>query len=140
MKGHIKKDYKKRAQHRLKIIQGQISGLEKMVDLGFNNCSRCKPADNYENFWEVVEETAQAKYNEVHSLEEFKSLPFDARRINWEELHKVIGKFPKRQYLPKDLDKNEVDAFRERLALINPQISIIGYFDRDAPNVMVEYK
>jgi CsoR family transcriptional regulator, copper-sensing transcriptional repressor len=32
MKGHIKKDYKKRAQHRLKIIQGQVTGLEKMVE------------------------------------------------------------------------------------------------------------
>jgi len=32
MKGHIKEEYKKRAQHRLKIIQGQVSGLEKMVE------------------------------------------------------------------------------------------------------------
>lgn len=31
MHGHIKKDYKKRAIHRLKIIQGQIKGLEKMI-------------------------------------------------------------------------------------------------------------
>lgn len=32
MKGHIKKDYKKRALHRIKIIQGQAKGLEKMVE------------------------------------------------------------------------------------------------------------
>jgi len=32
MKGHIQKPYKKRALHRLKIIQGQIKGLERMVD------------------------------------------------------------------------------------------------------------
>ncbi|OGY47707.1 MAG: hypothetical protein A3J62_03950 [Candidatus Buchananbacteria bacterium RIFCSPHIGHO2_02_FULL_38_8] len=32
MHGHIKKDYKKRAIHRLRIIQGQIKGLEKMVE------------------------------------------------------------------------------------------------------------
>lgn len=31
MRGKIQKDYKKRALHRLKIIQGQIRGLEKMV-------------------------------------------------------------------------------------------------------------
>ena len=31
MKGHIQKDFKKRAIHRLKIIQGQIRGLEKMT-------------------------------------------------------------------------------------------------------------
>ncbi|PIR56490.1 MAG: hypothetical protein COU73_00800 [Parcubacteria group bacterium CG10_big_fil_rev_8_21_14_0_10_46_32] len=28
----MQKDYKKRAKHRLKIIQGQIVGLEKMVE------------------------------------------------------------------------------------------------------------
>lgn len=32
MKGHIKKNSKKRAIHRLKIIQGQIRGLQKMVE------------------------------------------------------------------------------------------------------------
>jgi CsoR family transcriptional regulator, copper-sensing transcriptional repressor len=32
MKGKIQKPYKKRATHRLKIIQGQIKGLERMVD------------------------------------------------------------------------------------------------------------
>jgi CsoR family transcriptional regulator, copper-sensing transcriptional repressor len=32
MKGHITQDYKKRALHRLKIIQGQAKGLEKMVE------------------------------------------------------------------------------------------------------------
>jgi len=32
MKGHIAKDYKQRALHRLKIIQGQAKGLEKMVE------------------------------------------------------------------------------------------------------------
>lgn len=32
MHGHIQKDYKKRALHRLKIIEGQIRGLEKMVE------------------------------------------------------------------------------------------------------------
>lgn len=31
MKGHIQKDSKLRALHRLKIIQGQVRGLEKMV-------------------------------------------------------------------------------------------------------------
>lgn len=31
MKGHIKKDCQKRAKHRLKIILGQVKGLEKMV-------------------------------------------------------------------------------------------------------------
>lgn len=32
MKGHIQKDNKKRAIHRLKIIEGQIKGLQKMVE------------------------------------------------------------------------------------------------------------
>lgn len=32
MKGYIQKGNKKRAVHRLKIIQGQIRGLEKMVE------------------------------------------------------------------------------------------------------------
>ena len=32
MRGQIKKDYKKRAIHRLKIISGQIRGLERMVE------------------------------------------------------------------------------------------------------------
>ncbi len=32
MKGKIQKDYKKRLIHRLRILQGQIKGLEKMVE------------------------------------------------------------------------------------------------------------
>lgn len=32
MKGHIQTDFKKRAIHRLKIIQGQIRGLEKITE------------------------------------------------------------------------------------------------------------
>lgn len=32
MKGHITSEYKKRAQHRLKIIQGQVLGLKKMAE------------------------------------------------------------------------------------------------------------
>ena len=32
MQGKIQKDYKKRLIHRLRIIQGQIKGLEKMVE------------------------------------------------------------------------------------------------------------
>lgn len=31
-KGHIQKSHKKRANHRLKIIQGQLRGLEKIVE------------------------------------------------------------------------------------------------------------
>ena len=32
MKGHIQKDFKKRAVHRLKIIKGQINGIQRMVE------------------------------------------------------------------------------------------------------------
>lgn len=113
-------------------------GLEKLVDLGFINCPSCTPADTYNPFWDVVQHKVKEKYD-LHSRDEFKKMPFDARRIKWEKLWPAIGMFPERQYLPRGLPQDEVDAFRERLLLINSNIPIIGYFERTAPNVMVEY-
>ncbi|MDP3734257.1 MAG: hypothetical protein Q8R37_03430 [Nanoarchaeota archaeon] len=124
-------------QNELIIAVGD-QGLEKLVDVGFINCGSCKPADTYNHFWDAIAQKVKDKYN-LTSLDEFKKIPYDARRIDWEELWPVIGQFPGRQYLPRGLPQDEVDAFRERLLLIDSNIPIVGYFERSAANVMVEY-
>lgn len=113
------------------------AGLRKLVDLGFITCPSCRP-EKIESFWSILKETVQHKYS-IISLEEFidkETLPFDARRVNWEELLPVIGKAPSRLYLPKGLEERDLIGLKRRFDDIGINLPPVGYYN---PNVAEKF-
>jgi len=115
-------------------------GLQKLIELGFITCPTCKP-ENKPGFWNAVESVVNRKHG-MNSLEDFvdkTKLPFDARRVNWEELLPVIGEVPGRLYLPKDLQQDELLGFRKRFNRTGFDLPTTGYYDASAPGRFREY-
>ncbi|MBU2561475.1 MAG: hypothetical protein KKD17_04195 [Nanoarchaeota archaeon] len=105
-------------------------GLVKFVELGFITCPVCRP-DSVDGFWAAVGKTANEMYG-VCSLEEFIDkgrIPFDARRLAWEELLPVIGRTPGRLYLPPGLDESDIVSLKSRFGRIGFALPEVGYYD-----------
>ncbi|MBI2125615.1 hypothetical protein HYU08_03605 [Candidatus Woesearchaeota archaeon] len=116
-------------------------GINKFVELGFLSCSVCHPEET-PNFWETIKDGVSQKYN-LSSLESYvdkKMLPFDARRLSWEEILPVTGKVPGRIYLPRDLSEQDLLLFQERFSKIGLKIPTIGYYNPDVPGRFTEYQ
>ena len=116
-------------------------GINKFVDLGFLSCSVCHPED-VSRFWEVIKDSLQHKYS-ISALDDFidkRKLPFDARRLSWEELLPITGRAPNRIYLPRDLIEQDLVQFQERFTKIGFNLPPIGYYNADAPGRFSEYR
>ncbi|MBN1544450.1 hypothetical protein JW898_03230 [Candidatus Woesearchaeota archaeon] len=115
-------------------------GLVKLVELGFITCPVCRP-DSVEGFWAAVQGTATRMYG-VGSLEEFidkDKIPFDARRLVWEEILPVVGKTPSRLYVPNGLDGPALVALDSRFRNIGFALPEVGYYDRDSETKFSRY-
>lgn len=116
-------------------------GLRKLVDLGFITCPVCRPEET-PNFWERIREIVAAKYN-LHSIEDFadkQKLPFDARRVDWEEVMGVVGKSPNRLYMPQGIMETELLQLRKRFESLGVLLPHVGYFNPDVPEMFTEYQ
>ncbi|MDA2935799.1 hypothetical protein MYX06_01065 [Patescibacteria group bacterium AH-259-L05] len=125
-------------------------GLRKLIELGFITCPVCHP-ENVAGFWDIIQDTVQEKYG-IESLKNFvdkKLLPFDARRVIWEEIIPCIGdKWPSRLYVPENLSKHELIQFKIRLEKIEDyflpgyrtNFPSIGYYNPDVPERFTPYQ
>jgi len=116
-------------------------GLQKLADLGFITCPACRP-ETTENFWEVVKDNLDSKYG-IKSLDDFLNrdlLPFDARRVDWEELLPIIGTAPNRLYVPQGLEDQELLDLRRRFDKPNLSLPPIGYYNPKVDGRFTEYK
>ncbi|MBI4450854.1 hypothetical protein HY642_02680 [Candidatus Woesearchaeota archaeon] len=114
-------------------------GLVKLVKLGFVPCPVCKPHEQ-PDFWRIAGKAIVQTYVQPHFLkhrEDLMSLPYDARRVDWEFLLPLTGS-PGRMYVPRGLPDADVEEFRDRLRKLYAK-PVIGYYDRDAPGRFVQY-
>jgi len=115
-------------------------GLNKLVALGFIPCPVCHP-EKVDGFWDAVKEAVSQRYG-ITSLEMFVDkdvLPFDSRRVEWEEILPVVEGVPSRIYLPRNLANDDLLAFSERFERIGFKLPAVGYYDPEAPGRFVEY-
>jgi len=115
-------------------------GINKFVELGFISCSVCHPEET-PDFWETIRSAVSQKYS-LSSLESYvdkKMLPFDARRLSWEELLSIMGRAPNRIYLPKDLSEQDLVQFQERFTRIRFALPKVGYYNPAVAERFTEY-
>jgi len=116
------------------------SGLNKLVEQGFIPCPTCHP-ENKNRFWNAIENTVNKKYN-IQSSEDFVNkeiLPFDARRVDFEEILSMTAKSPNRVYLPKGLNEKELSEFKSRFDALGIALPPTGYYDANAPGRFARY-
>lgn len=115
-------------------------GLRTIVELGFIPCPVCRP-DKINGFWEAARRVAQRRYGPI-SLEQFldkEFLPFDSRRLCWEELLPLLGKTPGRCYIPAGVSDLELKAMQYRFAKLGFDLPAVGYYDPGAEDRFTEY-
>lgn len=116
-------------------------GLRKLVELGFIPCSSCRP-ETTDTFWDIVAAEVAEKYH-LYSREDFTNkdiLPYDARRVQWEEIIPHIGKAPGRLYVPQGLSQKEVAELAERFAALSlDTVPSIGFYDRETAAKFTAY-
>lgn len=116
-------------------------GLNKVVELGFITCPVCHPENIWE-FWNLIQDTVKKKYG-IKTLEDFvdkRVLPFDARRVKWEEILQTTGKTPNRMYIPKGLAMDELAELQRRFEKIGFALSHVGYYNHNVPEKFTEYE
>jgi len=116
-------------------------GLCTLINLGFITCPVCHP-ENKEGFWNTVEDTVRRKHG-IASLDEFVDkavLPFDARRVEWEEIVPVLGRWPNRLYVPRGLQEHELAELKLRIEKIRYDFPSVGYYDHEAPERFTQYE
>jgi hypothetical protein len=114
-------------------------GLWKLADLGFIPCPVCKP-EYKPGFWDAAQEAVERKYDLTSNVDfaDKAFLPYDARRLAWEELVPLVG-VPNRIYLPSSLDEVAVREFSARIGSLGVKIPPLGCYDKDAPGRFREY-
>ena len=115
-------------------------GLRKLVDLGFITCPVCRP-ENTAGFWNAVENEVKRKYA-ITTLDEFVDkaiLPFDVRRIRWEELVPVLGQWPGRLYVPRGLQESELKELKSRIEVIGCGSPLVGYYNPETSERFTQY-
>jgi hypothetical protein len=128
------KDYKE-----ILLAEGD-GGLRKLVELGFITCPACKP-EAKQDLWTVIGELASQRYG-LNCLEDFvdkAKLPFDARRLSWEEILPAVGAAPNRLYLPQGLQNAELLDLEKRFEKARFDLPPAGYYDASAPGRFREY-
>jgi len=113
-------------------------GLAKLVELGFVPCPSCHPEET-PGFWQNVSIPVKLKYGfgDPHDFVDRSILPFDARRIVWEDL--PVDK-PSRLYLPKGLTVEDLLQLRDRLDDMGWTLPEVGYYQKGAPGNFVRYE
>lgn len=109
------------------------TGLRGLVDAGFTPCPDCKPEET-PGFWNVTGDVIRQRWGLLteNAYADKTNLPFDPRRLPLEKIFAVTKKLPDRFYLPKDIEPENVQEFRERLLRLSDQIPDLGYFDPDS--------
>ncbi|MBU1199081.1 MAG: hypothetical protein KKF46_01000 [Nanoarchaeota archaeon] len=123
------------------VLSVEAEGLNKLVELGFITCPICHP-EKINGFWETVKDRVDAKYN-IRTLEDFVDktvLPFDARRINWEELLPIVGQVPNRLYILKDLQDDDIITLNKTFNDIGFKLPPVGYYNPEVPSRFTEYQ
>jgi hypothetical protein len=116
-------------------------GLIKLIDLGFITCPACHP-EKTDRFWEVTQRKVIKKYC-LNTLEDFTNkskLPFDARRVLWEEILPIIKILPGRIYLPKGLSNEEIIELNKRFIQIGFKLPPVGYYNPEVPGRFSKYQ
>ncbi|MDO8536987.1 MAG: hypothetical protein Q7R94_01955 [bacterium] len=117
------------------------AGLRRLIDLGFITCPVCNP-EKTEGFWDIVKDIVQRKYD-ITSLANFADkniLTFDARRIGWEKIMPLLGQWPGRLYVPKDLIARELEELKSRIEKIGCGIPCVGYYNHETPEKFTQYQ
>ena len=115
-------------------------GINKLVELGFIPCPTCRP-EKKQGFWQTVENSVDKKYS-VKSSQDFSNkeiVPFDIRRIYFEEILSVTAKLPNRLYLPKNLNEKELSEFKSRFDAMGIALPPTGYYDANVPGRFARY-
>ncbi len=115
-------------------------GVNRLIDLGFITCPTCKP-ENVVGFWDKVKDAVIDRYK-LDTVEKFvdKSLlNFDARRVAWEELVPIMGSTPNRLYVPKNLERKELEELRERFSKMGMSLPPTGFYDAEVEGRFREY-
>jgi len=116
-------------------------GLSKLVQLGFITCPACMP-EKSSGFWEVIQNIVYLRYG-LKTLEDYtnkEALPFDARRVEWEEVLPVTGKTPNRLYIPKDVSSDNLLRLKKRFERFGFSLPPVGYYNSAVPEKFTEYK
>lgn len=122
------------------ILASGNQGLNKLIELGFITCPQCRP-EQTRGFWQTIKDSVYKKYS-LNSLEEFTNkctLPFDARRISWEEILPVIKTPPGRIYLPKGLAMEDLIQFQGRFLDNGFNLPQAGYYNPEVPERFTKY-
>ncbi len=120
------------------------AGLGKLVDLGFITCPTCHP-EKADSFWEIVKDGVQHKYG-ISGLEGFTDrllVPFDARRVNFEEILLVTGEWPSRLYVPPSLSDADLKQLKKRFGLIKgagKHLPSVGHYNHSLPSRFTTYQ
>jgi len=116
------------------------SGLQKLVSLGFITCPVCRP-ERISGFWGILQDTIQKKYGltELTQFVDKRILPFDARRVEWEEIIPILGGWPNRLYIPERLKEDELMKLKSRIENIGYGLPAVGYYNRSTPERFTPY-
>lgn len=115
-------------------------GLCKLINLGFITCPACKP-ETTDGFWSAVKDVVQRKHG-IMSLNEFVDktvLPFDTRRLGWEEIVPILRQWPNRLYVPRKLQEHELAELKLRIKRIGYGSPLVGYYDHDSAEKFTPY-
>jgi len=115
-------------------------GLAKLIDLGFITCPVCRP-ENTTGFWDAAKDAVQRKHG-LASLAAFTDktvLPFDARRVAWEEIVSLTRYWPNRLYVPKGLMEVKLRDLKGRIQNIGHGFPPVGYYNSEVAERFTEY-
>lgn len=123
------------------------AGLAKFVDLGFIPCPVCHPESSQYFSWPAISSIVSVKYNlsEAAEYADKARVPFDARRVRWDQIIGAIGDAPSRIYLPETLSLEEIGSFRAAIRKIVRTNGVakepmLGYYAPKVANRFVEYR
>lgn len=111
-------------------------GLSGLIDLGFIPCPTCHPEDNTTDFWEKAKDAIQKKYPDLTDIRQFADksvVPFDSRRVNWEELAPHLTALPNRLYVPEGLGDEDLRSIKLRFESMGFTLPPVGCYVNGAP-------
>jgi len=114
-------------------------GLEKIIDLGFLACPVCKPYKT-PGFWDAARDSLKKLgILSINELMDRNKLPYDSRRVNWEQIFPLVGGTPGRLYVPKGLNRKEIKSLNDRIVTLGLPVPKVGYYDPDSNIRFNEY-